>query len=368
MHKKESFDQVIDEIEYAESPTIVNKFIDFRDSDTETPEKSCFPSQVRPKRASAYFSLQEPVQSSPSKTTRYREPNNEFQDTAVFDSPIKKNKKHPIVNSVESYKVNGDDFSYREILKYYINSDKNSRKNAVRVKSRSYQTDSINQLIKTHCESEANKANIFKPKLISSINKCTTWRKKDLKIKLTKSTLKHRNTLTDICYCEGKLWTVSLDYTLKSWDPQSLEELSSIRAHKRGITSVSSYKGYVLTGCKDGSIKYWKDQAAFTIQAHNSLSCLSTLSDSILSGGENIKVWEGLQLVHEYTDYVAFSLLPLFSHTFISGGKNKLSLFDTRTDSEVSDFLSVGPFVSCSKWDDFSFWSLSDIGLIVFFI
>jgi WD40 repeat protein len=161
---------------------------------------------------------------------------------------------------------------------------------------------------------------------------------------------------------------VSLDYTLKSWDPQSLEELSSIRAHKRGIVSVSSYKGYVLTGCKDGSIKYWKDQSAFTIQAHNSLSCLSTLSDSILSGGENIKVWEGLQLVHEYADYVAFSLLPLFSHTFISGGKNKLSLFDTRTDSEVSDFLSVGPFVSCSKWDDFSFWSLSDIGLIVFSI
>ena len=209
----------------------------------------------------------------------------------------------------------------------------------------------------------------FKPKLIYSINKSLDISFKELNFKIKSSHSQHKNTLTDICYHNNKIWTVGLDYKLNSWNPNNLSLDESRTAHNRGIVGVIKYKNLLITAAKSGKIKLWKEKFANQIQAHkNSLRCISENSDYFITANESIKLWtENTNFSEFFPNTCVLSLTGLCPDTFLTGCKDKIILWDKRLSRSVSEFIGNGPFLQGIKWDDFTFWSASDCCLNVIF-
>jgi len=199
----------------------------------------------------------------------------------------------------------------------------------------------------------------------------------------------HRNTVTDLCFTKGKLWSVGLDYTLHGWnimpsrDPyftvmnswklgNTISPLISQRVHSRGINSIEHIdSGLMVTGGSDNMIKLWKlsrgIKGIWKVQGHEgSVTCLGVASPrSLLSGGSEgkIKVWdvESRKIAKEYEeDFQKIECLKMYSpSTFMSGcSDSKAKLWDIRTARSISSFTDHnGPVTCIELWDDYSFYT-----------
>jgi WD domain, G-beta repeat len=171
----------------------------------------------------------------------------------------------------------------------------------------------------------------------------------------------HYNTLTSITYLNKKIWTVGLDYKLKSWDSRDMSQLSSITAHSRGVVAVDCYNSQLVTCAKDGKLKIWNNNCAHQVQAHPGVvKALEVHSNYIITANNSIKLWQGFKVVQEYPEGGIVSLCSFNKSGFLSGTKTAVYLWDVRAKYAVSKFVGPGPFLKCMAWDECSFWTGSD--------
>ena len=292
-------------------------------------------------------------------------------DTAFFDSPQKSVRNKMTINSLTNSYIPLEDKSYREILKNYTKQKVNNSKPS-HYSSYSYHESNANELLKQQIFASVNKSTTLKPKIVLSTHTSLSTSKRVNGLKMLNSFVFHKNTLTDMCFHLGKIWTVGLDYRLCSWNPikpYSFFNGSSKVIHKRGIIGVTGYKDALITASKDGIVKLSNEnQKNFTIKAHKTcLSSLASNSEYFITANDKIKIWNDSNLICKYKSDKIKSLEMLNKDIFLSGGIDNLKLWDVRIKTSVSEFFSIGTFLKCIKWDEYSFWSGSEHQLQVIY-
>ena len=296
----------------------------------------------------AYFSPKKPQECDPESP----ENQTDFMGTAYFDSPQKLFVNKPAISSALP------DTSYKEVLNSYRNY-KPSR--APHATSHSFQVNHIHDLLQKHSSSssysKANRSTIFKPlarlKIPTQSNACS--------LKITQTNTQHLHNITDMCFYSGNIWSVGLDYRLVCYRPSDLSLVTSKKNHhSRGIIGIEAYKNCLVTASKNGSLKAVANDSQLLLQAHQGgVKAFASMGNYLITGNDSIKLWADFYIVREYQEKCV-GLASISGDSFVSCGRNRLSLWDLRTAYAVSEFYGTGPFVKCLNWDEFAFWSVSE--------
>jgi hypothetical protein len=315
------------------------------------------PAKVFKKASSSELSY-----NSPKKSTKKLKVS-ELQDTARFNSPVK--------TSISRSSKAVEDLKRRHCNNTFKYSAPAPKTNIFcHNSSNSFQLDHIKNLFGSQNALEPHKSVALRCNYSNSISRSLDLTKRNDSLKIIASRLKHSNTLTDICFYREKIWTCGLDYKVNCWNTENLSLKSSEMRHNKGIIGLVTYKDLMLTAARDGRVKYWSDyHSTYSIKAHKGgIKSIESTADYFITGSESIKLWSDASLMHEYSHPYNYSLTSLNLDSFVCGGVDKLNLFDKRARNSVSEFICTGVYFKCIKWDDFTFWTGSDVGLIVLFI
>jgi hypothetical protein len=73
----------------------------------------------------------------------------------------------------------------------------------------------------------------------------------------------HEQPVQGLAWMDNLLYSVSLDDTMRVWDPNNMQCINSISAHKDGVTHIFSTRGKLFTAGRDMVVRTWISEVLF---------------------------------------------------------------------------------------------------------